>query len=143
MSVQPILDALRQGLEGHAQAQAFCRARWNKPLMVRQVYRQRREIKMTDLPLVLMTRPAVTPDATYGFREPEHTVRLYAGFYQPDAEQGALDLIAFEEMLTSVVVSLDLGEECLGVTIDQSRNDEGALAPSFFTIIDLSVKTTG
>ncbi|WP_305046328.1 hypothetical protein [Geoalkalibacter sp.] len=143
MSVQPILDALRLGLEGSGVLQAFCRSRWNKPLAVRQTYRQRREIKLTDLPLILITRPAVTPDPTYGFREPEHTVRLYAGFYQPDADRGALELIAFEEAVAETVMGLDLGEPCLGVTIDQSRNDEGALAPSFFTIIDLSIKTSG
>lgn len=142
MSFSTDLGALRDHLETDATLKAFCLARWGKELTARIRFRQRTEIKMTELPLVLITRPGVDTDPSYGNREPRHTVRLYAGFHQKDPEKGALDLVDFEDAILDAIERFEpTSDDIDGITLSQSRNDEGALAPSYFTVLDLICTT--
>jgi hypothetical protein len=141
ISFTAALGALKTQLEGNAALAAFCQSKWNRDLTVSISYKKRVEIHTSDLPVILITRPSVAKSHLTGARDGQHTVRLYAGFHQPDRAQAQLDLIEFEELLDDAVLSdHTLGGTAISAIPTESANDEGEHHPVYFMAADVEVK---
>lgn len=136
-----ILQALGGQIVGDAALQAYCQAKWGKPLASRISFKRRTEIHVSELPLLLITRPRVTkrrdapggPIATGG-------VRLYLGFYQPGPDKMVGEQIGIEEMVEDAILrDTTLGDLANETEIKDSANDEGGKHPSCFTVMELEI----
>ena len=136
-----VLDRVKTLLEGNADLQAFCLAKWNKTLTAVIGFRSRREISFSELPLVLITRPQVTErERVRAGREGRHTIRIYAGFSQNDAAAGARELIEFEEKIEDALTENNpFRELVLEAEVGESVNDEGAQPPAYFLVMQIRV----
>lgn len=139
-SFTTVIDNLATTLTNNSALAAFCSAEWGKTLTVIKAYRQRQEISLSDLPLILITRPAVIKQFRIGARDGTHTVRLYAGFYQPDKTRALNEFIGFEEKIDDALLAAD--PNTIGaITISPlaSQNDEGEFHPVYFTVMDAEI----
>jgi len=136
-----VLNALASQINGDANVQAFCQAKWAKNLVAKVSFRNRTEVHMDSLPILLITRPKVGKrhDASAG-QEGLHSVRLYFGFYQPDQDKVVAEQIGLEELIEDAINrDTSLGDTADEVTILDSANDEGKKHPSCFTVMALDV----
>lgn len=139
-SFTTVIDNLALTILNNAALTTFCTAEWGKALTVVKAYRQRQEISLSDLPLLLITRPAVTKHFRVGARDGTHTVRLYAGFYQPDKTLAMGEFIGLEEKIDDALLAADpntLGAITISPT--SSQNDEGEFHPVYFTVMDVEI----
>lgn len=141
LSFASTLTALASQITGNAGVQAFCQAKWGRPLTAKVSFRNRAELNMASLPIVLITRPRVGKRRdTSGGPEGLHSVRLYFGFYQPDQDKVVTEQIGLEELIEDAINSdTSLADTADEVTIRDSANDEGKKHPSCFTVMDLDV----
>ena len=136
-----VLDRAKSLIEGSADLQALCLAKWNRTMTVEIGYRARREIAFSELPLALLTRPQVTGrERVRAGREGKHTIRIYAGFTQTDAAAGARHLIEFEEKLEDALTENNPFKDlALEAEVGESVNDEGTQPPAYFLVMQLHV----
>lgn len=136
-----VMDRAKALLEGNADLQSFCLAKWNKALTAAIQFRSRREIAFSELPLVLITRPQVNDrQRVRAGREGRHTMRIYAGFTQTDAAAGARELIEFEEKIEDALTENNpFRDLCLEAEAGESVNDEGAQPPAHFLVMHIQV----
>lgn len=135
-----VIDNLITTLQNDAALASFCQTEWGKTLSVIKAYRQRQEINLSELPLILITRPAVIKQFRIGARDGAHTVRLYAGFHQPDKLKALNEFVEFEEKLDDALLSADpniLG--AISISPTASQNDEGEFHPVYFTVMDIEI----
>lgn len=135
-----VLDRTRTLLENNPNLSEFCLDRWGYGLTAEIGFRHRREIAFSELPLVLITRPQVTSRSRHRHgREGTHTMRLYAGFQNPDMSAGARELIEFEELIEDALTgSNPFRDLCLSAEVGDSANDEGAQPPAFFLVVQVN-----
>ncbi len=151
MSFNTALDEIKAALGADAALNAFCTAKWGSGITVKRVFRQRIEIPISSLPIILMTRPEATPGSYMnGEREYRHIVRLYAGFHQSDAEKAQEELVEFEELIEDALLSFResnrFPEGVEDILPGESVNDEGRKPPVYFLVKDIEVearRTTG
>lgn len=142
MSFVPVLQQIKASLEHDAALQLFCQVRFGKSPTVGIKFRKRQEIKLQDLPVLFITRPSRSRGRVYGDQLNDHRVAVYGGFLQNDADQGLLDLIAFEEAIVAALESDTTLEDMVeGVSDQDILNDEGSNHPAYFTSIDFEIKT--
>lgn len=136
------LKFLRDTLNDDVALKEYAQNHWGKALSVRITYRNRTEISLTDLPVVLITRPEVRPTDLVGSRKMEHRVRLYCGFHQRDPEKAALEMVEFEDLLEDAVMkNRRQGGHARYTAPAESANDEGRNHPSYFIVKDFLVGT--
>ena len=142
MSFVPVLNNLKTSLEEDTSLQAFCQSAWGKSLTVKKVFKQRVEVLLTELPVILITRPTrKTEDGLVRRKDNEHTVRLYAGFHQPNRETALDNLIYFEEYIDAAVLAdPERGGTARSTEFISAQNDEGLFHPVYFTVIELSIQ---
>jgi hypothetical protein len=134
-SVLASINGIIAALTADEDLAAFCRDHWGKELQAKFIYKKRASISMSeDLPIVMITRPGVDKNLqTIGADpiviEKNHTVRFYCGFYQEDPVKAPVELLQFEELIESVLVSQ-------GLIPGPSNNDEGLLHPVYFIVSD-------
>jgi hypothetical protein len=132
------------GEDVHVPLDDFCLAKWGKSVSVSRVFRQRTEIALAELPIILMTTPEVNPVRYMDFvREYEYTARLYAGFYQPSREKAQGELLEFEQLIDDALLYYRKTGKFPYCVIDinpgAAVNDEGRHAPVYFLVKDLRV----
>lgn len=141
MSFTAALQALKQVLETDLSLTAFVAANFPRPLSVRLAYRNREELNVGDLPAVIITRPRVTKQSRTGVRDGDHTVMLYVVFHQDNQEQGALQLIAFDELLDDAILNNNtLNGTVINATPGESVNDEGKHHPTYCIVSELTIQ---
>lgn len=139
-SFTAVIDNLATTLTNSAALQAFCQAKWGKSVTVGKAFRQRTEIGLSDLPIILITRPAVTKLFRIGARDGIHTVRLYAGIHQPDKLKALAEFIELEEKIDDALLAPDsniLG--AISLSPIASQNDEGEFHPVYFTVMEVEI----
>jgi hypothetical protein len=141
MSFVDTLNNLKTTLESNANLQAFCQEKWGKALTVKKVFKQRSEVLIGELPIVLITRPERrSEEGLVRRKDNTHTVRLYAGFHQPDREKALDETIGLEEAIDNAVMADNLlGGTAAGTSFTSSQNDEGLFHPVYFQVIDFDI----
>ena len=127
-------------------AASFALAKWGKALAVNKMFKHRTEIGLSELPLIMITRPEVVPDNwTLGEREYKHLLRFYFGFHQPDKSLAQDEIIQFEEAIEDDFLSYkESGSLPAGVWDIDSKaaiNDEGYFHPVYFAVKDVEIFT--
>ena len=136
-----VIDNLATTLEDNAALKSFCAEKWSKSLIVLTVFKERTEIQLSDLPIVLITRPETTKDFSTGTRDGTHTVRLYCGFRQEDRLKAMKELIEFEEKLDdALLVDHTRGGIAIDTDPKASANDEGKFHPVYFMVMDVTIQ---
>lgn len=140
-SFTTVIDNLATVLTNNSALQAFCQAKWGKSVTVAKAFRQRTEIGLSDLPIILITRPAVEkPYETIGAKEGRHTVRLYCGFYQDKKNNALQEGVEYEEKIEdTVLTNSTLAGTAVYVKPKNSVNDEGEFHPVYFTVMDVEI----
>ncbi len=135
MSFKEKLNALKTRLENDPALNQFCQSNFGKSLTVLKVFKQRTELSIGDLPIILMTRPQVK-------RKPKrHSVFLYAGFLSEDELQ-AIDLsIEFEELVEGAIriKTSHTDDRTMEVDPGDSTNDEGRFHPVYFFVMEVLI----
>jgi len=132
MSFTTVLDAIKATIETDSALLAIAAAKGWDPLTVKTTYKNRAEIALDELPIVMLSRPRVSRERSYGSLTGTHTVRIYAGFYQPDVDKRVAELIEFEELIVAALEEdPTLGDLVEGITPGESVNDEGATDTCF------------
>ncbi|MDH4319875.1 MAG: hypothetical protein OEV73_00100 [Desulfobulbaceae bacterium] len=143
-TLKTALDNLAVQITGNEPLQAFAQQQWGKNVAARISFRRRTEIHASELPLVLITCPSRGKRTQIsGGIMCQPQVRLYFGFYQPKSELVVAEQLVAEELIEDAIY----GDTGLGDTVDRlditaSSNDEGAAAPTCFTVIDLQIEFT-
>jgi hypothetical protein len=125
------LNSLAATLGADPGIAAFCSATFNgATLTVQRVFQDATEISLSQLPIMLMTRPHVTEGRYWnGVGEFTHLVRLYVLFHEPVIANVQDDLVYFDEVVEAAILSYrNAGQFPAGV-LDirpgSSTNDEG------------------
>ncbi|MFA5354213.1 MAG: hypothetical protein WC291_08280 [Thermodesulfovibrionales bacterium] len=140
MSFTTVLSNLATTLQNNAALASFCTTKWGKALTVKRVYHKRTEINISDLPILLITRPMMDKKFYIGARDGHHTVRLYLGFRQEDREKAQAELVEAEELVDDAMMAVipsSLG--ALNLVPQGSQNDEGEYHPVYFTVMDVMI----
>lgn len=147
MSILPAIANLKETLLNDAALSAFCSSRFRKTLTIKRGYRDREEIGMDECPVIIVTRPTVERENGLNRRSRGiHSLRLYFGFYQPgtDAEvreTAAIIAVEFEELIeAALVVDTTRGGTASATIPGSSVNDEGALHPIYFGVMDVTLQ---
>lgn len=142
MSFVNNINAIKIRLENHAGLNSFCQNTFGKTLNVQKVYKNRKEIQLDDLPIVMITRPRKALTVSGEAPKKEQSVYLYAGFKQDDQEQALENSIQFEEYLEQAVIAKTQiqGDMGMAVFVDDTANDEGMFHPVYFMVMHLKVK---
>jgi hypothetical protein len=147
MSIIDTLKDITTTLEADTGLLAFCNTEFGKVHTVKRVYKQRVEIDLSELPLIMITRPSVKAGPWRpSERDYTHTSRLYCGFQCEDRELAQELLIEFEEALdAAILVYKDPNKLLAGITdIDpqDAVNDEGYFHPVYFFVKDVEISET-
>ncbi len=151
MSFNEFLDDLKAKFEADAALDAFCNLKWSKGVTVLRVFRERVEIAVSDLPIILITAPENQPGRwTNGAMESTRKLVLFCGFHQDKRELVQAELTEFEEKIEDVILSyrkqnifppgIEDVKPGLGV------NDQGRFPPNYFLskIVDVdATRETG
>lgn len=132
---------IKSVLETDAALSSFCASTWGKEITVKRVFRRRTEIGLEQLPVILMTHPEVVKSYRVGARDGVHTIRLYCGFREEDREKAQAHFIRLEELIDDALLAPE--PDTLGVFYvdpSDSVNDEGALHPVYFMLMDMKVQ---
>jgi hypothetical protein len=147
MSFNTTLDDLKTNMEGNAALLSYCNTQFGKNHTVKRVFKRRTEVSLDELPIIMITRPEVTPGRWRPTeRDYTHTVRLYCGFQCDDRELAQELLIGFEEALdAAILVFKDPNKLLTGITdVDpqDAVNDEGYFHPVYFFVKDVEIIET-
>ena len=142
MSFITSTNAIKVRLENNQALKEFCAANFSKQLKVLKAFKKKKEIGLDEFPLMLITRPQKKYISSGGASKTEHSVLLYGGFREEDAEK-AFDLsIQFEELtglavITKTQVTGDIG---MAISVEDMANDEGVFHPVYFFVMHVKVK---
>ncbi|HAR45393.1 MAG TPA: hypothetical protein DCS05_04240 [Nitrospiraceae bacterium] len=139
-SFNTALDELVTLLQYNPGLVALCEQYWSKQLTILRVFRNRTEVLLTDLPLVMVTRyqldPGYQENSVYG----GHKLRLYYGFHQDDRLKAQVQTVAFEEALRdALLVDPSTNGTTENVTPGTAVNDEGQNHPVYFGVMEVDV----
>jgi hypothetical protein len=139
MAAKELLQQIASEFLADQELRTFCLAMGGRELKVVISHRNRAEIGSDELPLILLSSPSTRRVRDYGEVSQERTIRLFAGFYQPEPLLGALGLVEFEEQISAAIERMDLAG--LGNLIEPlaSINDEGSYQPNYFTAGEFTV----
>ncbi len=112
-----------------------------KQLKVVRRYKSRTEIHVSDLPIVMITRPRATTESgnnVSGFQE--HATAFYCGFNCENKEQAQDLVIRFEEALEKCIMKdPTLGGRVMYSEPGDSANDEGKYHPVYFLVKEFKI----
>jgi hypothetical protein len=114
---------------------------YGKPLNIRLEFKQRTEINIDQLPLIMITRPqkTTTPESGISGTE-EHRVTLYCGFVCEDRQQAQSLFITLDEAIESAIMkNPTLGNRVGYCYPGESANDEGKWHPVYFFVKEIKI----
>ena len=128
-------------LQTDANLASFCSSKWGKALTVKKVFRKRAEINLSELPIILITRPYLDKEFLVGVKNADNIVRLYCGFHQTDREKALDETIEFEEKIDdALMVDHTRNGTAIDTNPQPSVNDEGENHPAYFMVMDVKIK---
>ncbi len=140
-SFNTALDALIVKLQDNAALKAFCLAKWNKELTILRVFKNRTEINLSELPVMLVTRPSVVKNYLVGARDGMHSLHLYVAFQETDRIKAQEILIGLEEAIDDALLSFEPGSVGLRqINPEESANDEGLNHPNYSMAMKVSIQ---
>jgi hypothetical protein len=147
MSFNDTLDDLKTKLEENAGILSFCNTQFGKNITVKRVFKHRTEVSLDELPIIMITRPDITPG---GWRPSErdyvHIARLYCGFHMDDREKAQEILVEFEELIETAILQYknpnSLPEGIDDIDPHGAINDEGYFHPVYFFVKDVEIIET-
>jgi len=142
MSFVSTLADVVETLQDDPDLQGFAMTKWGKDVTVKRAFKRRIEIKLSELPIILVTRPRrVATEGLNRRKDYTHTVRLYAGFHQTDRVKANDDLIEFEELIDAALIAdPSRGGTAIDTELTASENDEGENHPGYFTVLDFEIR---
>lgn len=146
-SFNTILDEIATQIAADTDLSDYCAATWGKALNIKRFFKQRTEIQLADLPIMMITRPEVEPeDIAVEVRRYKHRLRLYCGFNEQDRLFAQEELIAFEEVIEDAFMTMErgdtLGSRTVLVEPGIAVNDEGYFHPVYFFVKDVVITAT-
>ena len=147
MSFNITLDNLKTTLEGDAAILSYCSTQFGKTHTVKRVFKKRTEISVDELPIMLITRPDVTPEKWRPTeREYTHNALVYCGFYCEDREAAQKILVEFEELMETAILTYKnpsmLPEGITDIDPKAALNDEGYYHPAYFFVKTIEIQET-
>lgn len=141
MGFTEVLDRLKNVLVTNKNLQTLSMIAWKKQVAVKVMFRKRVEIPLSDMPVILITRPAVRDrDHVRDRQTARHTVRLYCGFVQNNHEAATAQQVDFEEAIDDALTKGNpLRDMALETNVTDSVNDEGYFHPTYFTVMDVEI----
>ncbi|GAB63103.1 MAG: hypothetical protein DWB56_06725 [Candidatus Jettenia sp.] len=141
-SFTSLIDHIATTLQNNAPLTSFCDAKWGKALSVLKAFKQRIEINLNDLPVILITRPSLEKNFLVNItRDGAHTVRLYAGFHQTDWAKALNEMVEFEEKIDDALLTdYTRGGLAINTIPKSSVNDEGEFHPVYFIVMEVEIK---
>lgn len=128
-------------LQNDAALAAFCSTKWGKTLTIKKIFKKRVEINISELPIILVTRPSLDKEFLVGVKDADNVVRLYCGFHQTDREKALDETIEFEEKIDdALMVDHTRGGLAINTNPKVSANDEGEFHPVYFIAMDVAIK---
>lgn len=142
MSFVKKLNALKIRLEKSKKLQDYFYENFNKPLSIKRVFKNRVEIGLSDLPILLITRPRRDTLFAGNISNKEHSVLLRIGFNQNDFEKAQDNLIEIEEIIEEIIPmkTTDPDDVAMAMSVGETLNDEGVYHPVYFMMMHLIVK---
>ena len=142
MSFITKINALKFRLEENQALQDYFAEKFKKTAGVRKEFRNRAEINLSDLPLILITRPSLRREQAGNVIRKEHSVSLYVGFQHQDRADALEIILELEERIEIAVTTYtsQTGDTPMPVSVEESVNDEGMYHPSYFFMMGLKVK---
>ncbi len=145
MSFTAVTDNIKTTLTADTTLKAWITSRFpGKTLKAIKSFRNRQEINVADLPIVMITRPARKyVQGTIGSQRRESTVVLYLGFYSENRETAQDILTEFEEQVEAALYrDRRRGGTADSTDYDASENDSGAYHPHYFTVMQFTLLTS-
>lgn len=147
MSFNDTLDSLKETFCVSASLDAFSQTKWARSVTVKRVFRNRTEIAVSELPIILITAPQKIPGRFMNdLMDSQHGVLLYCGFHQPDREKAQEELIEFEELVEDAILTYRKTHR-FPTGVDDIRpgeaaNDEGRKPPVYFFVKHVEIDFT-
>ena len=141
MSFKDVIATLKTILETDSALQAYAQSKWSKNIQVWAMFKHRTEIDLSDLPVILITRPIVEVEQENNVAfERKNTVKLYIGFQEEDRNKAQEEIIEIEELIEKALVQ----NPTLTGLVDHiapgsSINDEGYFHPGYFIVKEFSI----
>jgi len=140
-SFTDIVDAVATLLADDAGLAVLTADKWNSALTVTKAFKLRQEVKVTDMPLVMITVPGQTTE--YGTARTlyrTYRLRLYCGFQQTDRVAAQEEAIKFEEAIEQAFFS-STALDGLGAIVKpgDSASDEGFYHPVYFFVKEIHI----
>ena len=140
MSILSKLKGIQKRLELNQALQNYCTEKFGRELKVKRVFKNRIEINLNELPLIMITRPRVNRATQNGVISKSHSVFLYIGFSQEDLLKAQDNIVELDELVEVAVNERQTGDVPLAITVEDSVNDEGMYHPVYFNVTHLTVK---
>ena len=146
MGMNDILDDIKETIAEGEGLLAFCAQIGKNLLTVTRVFKHRTEVSLSELPIIMMTRPTKKNTILVtGEKAWVNTVRLYCGLNISNRDNAQALIVSFEELIEaalSIYGDVDnLPDYCLSVEPQSSANDEGMFHPVYFIVKDVEVVT--
>lgn len=144
MGFSAVTDNIKSTLDTDTTLKAWITSTFpGKTLKVIKAFHNRQEINVSDLPVVMITRPSRKGvDGPIGGLRRESSVLLYLGFYK-ESKDGAQDIqVAFEEQVEAALYKdRRRGGTAERTDYEESENDNGAYHPHYFTVMQFKILT--
>jgi len=140
-SFTEVTDAIASALKDDAGLTELCTARWRRAQTVRKSLKLREEVSLTELPIIMITVPAMEVTRYPGGDfDRQYTIRLYCGFQQKAREKAVDELIEYEEKIEQALLnSAALKALVTDLITASSANDEGFNHPAYFLVKEFQV----
>lgn len=142
MSFVEKFNAISIRVENNQPLRRFCQVKLGKTLTVMKVFKDKTEIDIDELPVVMLTRAGINRTFKGNISSKDHSVFLYAGFYAEDRLKAPEISIEFEELLENAVMTktTHVNDKPMAIMPADSTNDEGKFHPVFFFVMEVMVR---
>lgn len=140
-SFTSVIANLKAVLETDPFLQAYAQSKWSKNIQVLTVFKQRTEVGLDDLPVIMLTRPGVDVEQENNVAyERKNTVKLYIGFKEEDRMLAQAEIIEIEELIEKALVqNPTISGMVDNIAPGNSANNEGYFHPVYFIVKEFLV----
>lgn len=135
-------NAVQVRIENNKPLQDFCKENFGKALKVITAFKHRKEIPLSDLPIILITRPYIRREIAGNVSKKEQNISIYAGFKMEDQARAIGLSIELEEMIEAAISVRSTHADDVPMVImpADSATDEGKFHPVYFFGMDIVIK---
>jgi len=135
-------NAVKVRIKNNQSLQQFCKDNFGRELTVTTTFKDRKEIQLDELPVVLLTRPYIRREQAGNITKKEQSISIYAGFRMEQQEKAIGLSIEFEELVEAAISvrTANAGDIPMAIMPADSATDEGKFHPVYFFGMDVVVK---